>query len=168
MNDMTLVNIFLGAPEGLEEERQAFHDAVGDVNEAEGLKRGVLFVPLFVSRKLHEQAVIDSNIRSCTYYILAVDDYLGSLGRSFEYDLNLAVRYRANAELPMREVVVLLKQPAEDRSLESDVAAFRAHPVREGEPRRIEFADAPQFKTVVRDLLQGWICDLTSAPGWAS
>lgn len=165
---MTLVNIFLGAPEGLEEERQAFHDAVGDVNEAEGLKRGVLFVPLFVSRKLHEQGVIDSNIRSSTYYILAVDDYLGSMGRSFEYDLNQAVKCRADAELPMREVVVLLKQQAEDRPLEAAVAAFRARPVREGEPRRIEFADAAQFKTVLRDLLQAWICDLTAASSGAA
>src|SRR5215469_7119214 len=41
---MTFVNVFLGAPEGLEEERQELQDVVGEVNEPEGLKLGVLFV----------------------------------------------------------------------------------------------------------------------------
>jgi hypothetical protein len=160
---MKLVNVFLGAPEGLEEERQAFHDVVGEVNEAEGLKQGILFVPLFVSRKLHEQQVIDSNIRSSTYYILALDDHLGPRGRSFQHDLNVASECCADPALPMREVVVLLKQPGKDSFWEPAVAAFRARPAGAGEPRRLEFADAVQFRLVVRELLSQWLREPAAA-----
>jgi hypothetical protein len=154
---MKLVNVFLGAPEGLGAERRAFHEAIADVNEAEGAERGTLFVPLFVSRKVHEQDVIDANIRSCTYYLLALDNHWGPPGRGFEHDLQVALAGCHDPGLPMREVVVLLKKPAADRPMEPAVAAFRDRTPVEGDPRRLEFDGPPQFKAIVRDLLSGWL-----------
>ncbi|HKE29624.1 MAG TPA: NifB/NifX family molybdenum-iron cluster-binding protein [Bryobacteraceae bacterium] len=84
---MTFVSVFLAAPEGLEEERRKCQDVVGAVNEAEGLKLGVLFVRFSFPGKLHEQGVIDSNIRSCTYSIPGCGRLPGIQGRGFEYDL---------------------------------------------------------------------------------
>jgi len=165
---MILVNVFLGAPEGLEAERRAFHEAVGDINEAEGMPRGILFVPLFVSRKLHEQQVIDANIRSCAFYLLALDRIWGPAGRSFEHDLQLALACRDDAALPMREAVVLLKKPDDDPAMDPALARFRARPPADGDPRRIPFEDCAQFKAIVRGLLSAWLKDVAPAGAGAS
>jgi len=157
-----LFNVFLGAPEGLELERRAFHEAVGESNQAEGLPRGTLFVPLFTSRKIHEQEAIDSNIQTSTYYLLALDDNWGPPGRSFEHDLHFALACREDPTLPMREVVVLVKKQAGDRPLDPGLSAFRNRAPGPSDPRRIEFDSPQQFKTIVNELFRGWLRELAA------
>jgi len=157
---MNLVTVFLGAAEGLEAERRAFHSAVGEVNEAEGLARATLFVPLFVARKLHDQEVIDSNIQSSAYFLLALDHTMGPPGRSFEHDLRVALACRHDVGMPMREAVVLLKRMPADQAMEPAATAFRSREPVDGDPRRLEFDDVTQFQSLVRDLLSRWLREL--------
>lgn len=43
---LTSLKIFIASPGGLTEERKAFRDAVLELNDADALARGVLFLPV--------------------------------------------------------------------------------------------------------------------------
>ncbi|HEY2013528.1 MAG TPA: hypothetical protein VGH38_08520, partial [Bryobacteraceae bacterium] len=65
--------VYCAAASDLEEERQAFLSVIGEFNETEGIKRGVLFVPVLllwpVQDKRLIQGTVDQNIRACRYYV---------------------------------------------------------------------------------------------------
>src|SRR5258708_5538930 len=143
------LNIFCAAPGDLEAERAAFYRAVAQVNENAGIGLHLLFAPLSIvpaiTDKSRFQAAVDDNIRLCSYYILALNDTWGPPLKNFEQDYRLAVECRDDASLPMKEVAVLLKNPAAGRAL-----------LGEDRARCIEYADPIGFRSIVRELRRGW------------
>lgn len=154
---MTFYNVFLGAPGSLSAETTAFHEAVGECNQEEAMARGVLYLPLFTSRKAHDQGTIDSNIRMCRYYLLAVDDTIGLHGNTYDHDWWLARKCCEDPNQPMQEAVALLKKLPEGRPLDPFAEKFRGSLKAEGGPRCFEFADEVEFKAIVRRLLSEWL-----------
>jgi ribosomal protein S18 acetylase RimI-like enzyme len=144
------LNTFCAAPGDLEAEREAFYRAVAQVNENAGIGLHLLFAPLSIvpaiTDKTKFQAAVDENIRLCSYYILALDDTWGPPLKNFEQDYRLALECRDDASLPMKEVAVLLKNPAAGRAL-----------LGEDRARCIEYADVAGFESIVRDLLSEWL-----------
>jgi|SRR5580692_6708361 hypothetical protein len=156
---MTLLTVFLGAPGNSAAELQAFLEAVAEINEAEGVARGRLFVPINSSRKGYPQDVIEGNIHSSRYYVLAVEDTIGIAGNTFERDLWVARRCQADPNLEMQEVVVFLKQLAAGQPLQAGAGEFR-EAVRKSDGLRVfDFADASDFKARMRVLLSEWLAD---------
>jgi len=150
--------VFCATPWELEGERRAFHDVLGEFNEAEAMKRGVLYVPvsLFNTRdKRPLQYAVDENIRDCRHYILALCDGWGPPERNFERDYRLALECSADPALPMRETAFLLKKPLPGRSSPSGLPPVSA-----------EFSTIDEFKQQVRRLFAEWI--VTAAAGSAS
>jgi len=156
---MTLMTVFLGAPGNSAAELQAFLDAVGEINEAEGMALGRLFVPIHSSRKGYPQNVIEENIRNSRYYVLAVEDTIGIAGNTFERDLWVACRYRADPNLEMKEAVVFLKQLAPGQPLEAGAGEFREAVRKRDGLRVFDFANAGEFKARMRALLSEWLAD---------
>jgi hypothetical protein len=135
----------------------AFHEAVGACNEEEGLAIQTLFLPLMSSRKTYPQGVIDENIRTCTYFLLAVDDTLGIAGNTFEHDWWLARQCCADSRSPMRAAVALFKKQFEGRPPDPVVERFRASLEADSGARCLDFRDVAEFREQVRALLDGWL-----------
>jgi hypothetical protein len=156
---MTLMTVFLGAPGSSAAELQAFLEAVAEINEAEGMVHGRLFVPVHSSRKGYPQDVVEENIRSSRYYVLAVEDTIGIAGNTFERDLWIARRCQSDPNLEMRDVVVFLKQLEEGQPLQAGAGEFR-EAVRKSDGLRVfDFVDASAFKLRMRALLSEWLAD---------
>jgi hypothetical protein len=144
-----LQRVFLATPWELEAERLAFHDVIGEVNERDAMKRGVLYVPvtLFNIRdKRAYQYVVDENVRDSTYYVLAASDGWGPPERHFEHDYKLALACRQDPALPMRDTAFLRRKPAPD-SLVPDELPGPTH----------EFTTTDEFKVHTRALLTEWL-----------
>jgi hypothetical protein len=154
---MTLMTVFLGAPGNSAAELRAFLEAVGEINEAEGMARGRLFVPVNVSRKGYPQEVIEDNIRHSRYYVLALEDTIGVAGNTFERDLWVARRCLADPNLEMKDVVVFLKELAPGQPLQAGAGEFREAVRKRDGLRVFDFADASEFKANMRALLSTWL-----------
>jgi hypothetical protein len=165
---MRFIRVFLGAPGGLAEEQNAYRDAVGACNEERGLALGLLFLPLEVSRKSYPQGVIDENVRTCSYFLLAVDDTLGIAGNTFEHDWWLARQCCADSKLPMREAVALFKKQFVGRPADPVVEKFRESIEAAGGTRCLDFGDPAEFRTLVRGLLDEWIAAEAPEPETAA
>lgn len=141
--------VFCATSWELERERGAFYNVVGEVNEAEGMKRGVLFVPVTlvnVRDKRPLQYVVDENIRDASYYLLTLTDGWGPPERDFERDYRLALACRADPALPMRETAFLWQTPPEGAAVPAGLPAPTAM-----------FSRTDEFKTHARALLSEWL-----------
>jgi hypothetical protein len=111
-----MLRVFCATAWELEGERRAFQEAVGEFNETEAMKHGLLYVPVSlinIRDKRPYQYVVEENIGACRAYILALAD--GSWGppeRNFERDLMLAAQQSANPDFPMRDAALLYREPS--------------------------------------------------------
>lgn len=141
--------VFCATPWELERERQAFDDVLGEFNEAEAMRRGVLYVPVSLGHirdKRPLQYTVDENIRASRHYILALRDDWGPPERNFEGDYQLALECSADPSLPMREIAFLLKKPLPGHSSPPGFP-----------PASAEFLTIDEFKRQVRRLFAEWI-----------
>lgn len=141
--------VFCATSWELESERRAFHDVVGEVNAAEAMKHGVLYVPVTLVNmrdKRPFQYVVDENIRDCRYFVLALADGWGPPERDFARDYRLALSCREDPALPMRETVFLWQKSADGRALPAGMPAPAA-----------EFSSPDEFKAHVRTRLREWL-----------
>ena len=78
----------------LESERQEFYKVVGQLNDAEAMPAGMLFVPVSVLPNLTNmivyQASIDENVRACRFFVQVLDHTWGPPTRDFEHAYQLA------------------------------------------------------------------------------
>jgi hypothetical protein len=156
--------IFCATSWELEEERRAFHDIAGQINETKAMPSGMLYVPVSLTnmpdKRIHQHAVND-NIRACRHYIVAISEDWGPKERNFERDYRLAIACSEDPALPMRHVAILLRDlpdgsaPLLAAALESSGCA----------PRR--FRDTAEFSGIVRQLLSEWLPADVAQPGLA-
>jgi hypothetical protein len=111
-----MLRVFCATAWELEGERRAFNDAIGEFNETEAMKHGLLYVPVSLTNILDKrpyQYVVEENIGACRSYILALaDNCWGPPERNFERDLVLAAQQSANPDFPMRDVTLLYREPS--------------------------------------------------------
>jgi len=141
--------VFCATAWELEGERRAFQDVVGEVNAAEAMTRGLLYVPVTlvnIRDKRPSQYAVDENIRACRYYMLAASDGWGPPERHFERDYRLALACRQDPALPMRETAFLWQRLAPESVVPEGLPA----------PTR-EFTTTDDFKVRVRELLVEWL-----------
>jgi hypothetical protein len=130
----------------MEAERRAFHEIMGNFNENEAMRHGVLFVPVALTNvrdKRLYQFDVDENIRACRHYLLLLSEGWGPAERNFENDYHLAVQCVADPALPMRSVAVLHK---------------RQKPLDAGTPEpQAAFSTIAEFGQCVNSLLADWL-----------
>src|SRR3954451_20507352 len=104
--------IFCATSWELEEHRQAFHDVLGQFNEAAAMAAQVLYVPVPLTNirdRRGYQHTVEENIRACRHYILALSEDWGPRERNFERDYRLAVAGCADPALPLRQTAILVR-----------------------------------------------------------
>jgi hypothetical protein len=133
----------------LENERQAFYEVVGQLNESEAMPLGILFVPVSVVPNLTNISVfqrsVDENVRACKFFVQVLDHTWGPETRSFEHCYQLATQCCAGVSL-------LFKVP-NGRQIEPKVAALRVS----HHPRVIDFEGIDDFKIRLRSQLSVWL-----------
>ena len=149
-----MLRVFCATSWELEGERRSFYDVIGDVNEHESMKFGLLYVPVSLNQvrdKRPIQYTVEENIRDARHYILAIDEDWGPKEMNFERDYRLAVKCAADPAMLMSQTRILLRRlpdgsPAPfGKTLE---AAGFSH---------IDFEGIEEFNQIVRGLLCGWI-----------
>ena len=145
--------VFCATSWELEGERRAFHDVLADVNAADAMKIGRLYVPVTLTNirdKRPLQYAVEENIRDCSHYLLVLTDGWGPPERHFERDYRLALKCAADPALPMRSTAFLWQPPPDGSAAPAGLP-----------PATGEFTTVDEFKTHVRALLVEW---LTPAP----
>src|SRR5579863_6037399 len=143
----------------LEAERHAFHDVVGDINEAEGMPEGILFVPVSVLPNLTNlnifQKSVDENVRACRFFVQVLDHTWGPATRNFEPQYQLATQCCAGVSL-------FFKAP-NGRPVDPAVSQLRESLLAAQDPRAIDFESLDDFKTRLRSQLSDWLQSIKTA-----
>ncbi len=137
----------------LEAERHAFHNVVGDLNEAEAMADGVLFVPVSVLPNMTSlivyQKSVDENVRACRFFVQVLDHTWGPATRNFEPQYQLATQCCAGVSLFFKAPNGRPVEPAVSQLRESLLAAQAS--------RVIDFENLDDFKTRLRSQLSAWL-----------
>ena len=109
----TLHRVFCATPGGLEPERQAFHEVVGQVNETEGMPQSILLVPVSIVpnmvNKLAFQPLVEANVQACKFFVQVLHTTWGPSARNFESEYNLACRLKTDLASPMEDISLFFK-----------------------------------------------------------
>jgi hypothetical protein len=152
--------VFCSTPGDLEPERQAFHDAVGEVNEDVGVTRNVLFapvsiVPLMVN-KLFYQPAVDANVRECKFFVQVLQHTWGPREKNFECDYNLAWRLKSDPGSAMEGVALFFKA-ADGFEVEPEILQLKSSTQSRPGCAVYEFASLDEYKRQLRDQLTAWL-----------
>ena len=160
--------VFLSAPGDLDADRQACHDVIAEVNEALAMPEKILLATIGLRDNGQIEAfrsVVSDNVRWSAYFIQVFEDDWGPRDL-FRKLFLLAEECRANAEMPMRELVVCLKDAPQETNAE--VLAFRQELGEREGVRVIRYAAVSEMKTQLAEALNEWtralIAEKNAAP----
>jgi hypothetical protein len=160
--------IFISAPGDLEPDRQACHDAIAEVNKTTAMPAKVLLVSVGLLDDGHisgYRAIVSDNVRWSRFFIQIFQDDWGPRDL-FRKLFLLAVECRDDATMPMRDVVVCLKDAPDETSAE--ILEFRRELAGRADVRVIRYKDAEELKAQLTGVCNGWAEDvigLTAAAG---
>jgi len=144
--------VFCATSDDMEAERQAFHQAIGAVNESSAMARRILFVPVSIPVNMPDkrpfQSAVDENIRSCRYYIQVFGNNPWPEHRNFAHDYALALVCASDPALPMCEVVALAANASQTG--DRDATVNLAH-------RVLEYSSIEEFSSRCEELLSVWL-----------
>ncbi len=144
--------VFCATSWELEGERRAFYDVVSEFNQATGLARELLYVPVSLTNvrdKRPLQYTIEENVRESFAYVLVLTDGWGPAERNFERDFRLALECQRDPALPMRHVALLWQRPPDHPPFLADVEQRGVSPV--------PFDDTAGFRREALRLLSEWV-----------
>src|SRR5260370_42278 len=106
-----MYRVFISTPGDLQREQETCRAAISEVNEKEAMPQKILLVSVGLREDGQIEgfrSAVSENVRQCTYYIQIFQDDWGpkSLFRKMFY---LATECRDDTNLPMREIIVCLK-----------------------------------------------------------
>ena len=152
--------VYISGPGDLDTEKNLCRAVVSQLNEAEAMPAKILFVSVGLPNdalvESHRGAVAD-NIRQCTYFIQLFEDDWGpkNLMRKMFF---LAYDARVDQSLPMREVLVFLKDAP--RETDPEILAFRKELADLADVRVTTFKTADELSAALRGVLSGWVSQL--------
>jgi len=156
----TMHRVFCATPGDLEAERKAFHDAIGEVNESQGISREVLLVPVSIvpnmANKTMFQPMVEANLRSCAYFVLVLHDTWGSPRHNFEAEYNLACQLKADASALMRGIALFFKS-ANGRQVEPKIQELRSLAAGQQDFSVCDFESIEEYKQQLRAQLAEWL-----------
>jgi hypothetical protein len=149
-----MVRVFCATARELEAERRAFHEVVAAFNEAEAMRRGLLYVPVSLTAcrdKRQWQGTVDDSIRDSSHFILAPAEDWGPPERDFEREYALARLCKSDPGSPMLSVDVMLRILLDSRppGIADDLLA-------RGIPYGV-FRDVDEFRVKLQTTLSAWL-----------
>ena len=157
LHGFNMHRVYLSAPGELEKEKQLCREVISEVNEVDAMKDKILLV----SVGLREDGAVDQirgpvadNIRQCSFFIQVFEDDWGpkNLMRKMFFT---AYEARVDASLPMREVVVFLKDAP--RETDPEILAFRKELSDLTDVRVVAFLRTEEMREKLREAATEWV-----------
>jgi hypothetical protein len=160
-----MYRVFISAPGDLQMEQDACRAVISDVNEKEAMPRKVLLVS--VGLREHGQieafrSAIAENVRQSSYYIQVFEDDWGPRNL-FRKMFFLATECVGDSNLPMREVVVCLKDAPHE--IDAEILAFRTELQEQPNVLVLHFDKVEKLEEQLRNVCQGWVRSIIEAGG---
>jgi hypothetical protein len=160
--------VFISAPGDLGRERQACHEAIATANETTAMHAQVLLVEVGLREDGQIEgcrSAVADNVRWSTFFIQVFEDDWGpkNLFRKLFY---LAVECRDDACMPMREVVVCLKDAP--RETDPEILAFRQELQDRPDVRLFRYASLDALTAHLVEVSTGWAQAMVEAKTTAS
>ena len=155
--------VFISAPGDLEADRQACHDAIARVNETTAMPARVLLVSLGLRDNEQisgSRAIVSDNVRWSAFFIQLFADDWGPRDL-FRKLFLLAAECRDDASMPMREVVVCLKDAPQESNPE--ILAFRRELEERKDMRVLRYGSVDQLRAHLTEVCEGWARALIDA-----
>jgi hypothetical protein len=160
-----MYRVFISTPGDLQREQDACRAAISEVNEKEAMPHKTLLVSVGLLHDeqitIHRSAVAD-NVRQCTYYIQVFDDDWGPKNL-YRKMFTLATDCRDDAALPMREVIVCIKDAP--RETDPEILAFRKELEDRQDVRVFHFDKPENLKSPLLEVCRGWVRSILEAGG---
>jgi len=155
--------VFVAAPGDLEGDRQACHEAIAEANESTAMPAKILLVE--IGLRENEQisgyrTIVSDNVRWSSYFIQLFEDDWGPRDL-FRKLFLLAIECRDDAAMPMREVVVCLKDAAQETSAE--ILAFRRELEERQDVRLFRYSNVDALREHLIQVSKGWAQSLIEA-----
>jgi len=155
--------IFISAPGDLEPDREACHKAISYVNETTAMPASVLLVSVGLrdnSQIEGSRSAVSDNVRWSAYFIQIFQDDWGPRDL-FRKLFLLAAECRDDAAMPMRDVVVCLKDAPHER--DAAILEFRKELEERQDMRVLRFAKPEELKAQLIDVCERWSRDLIAS-----
>jgi len=151
-----MFRIFISAPGDLGRERQSCHEAIAEANLTTAMPAKVLLVE--VGLREDEQiagsrSIVSDNVRWSTFFIQVFEDDWGPKNL-FRKLFHLAMECRDDASMPMREVVVFLKDAPHET--DPEILAFRQELEDRADVRLFRYASPDALKAHLLEVSTGW------------
>jgi hypothetical protein len=148
--------IFISAPGDLGPDRDACHAAVARANEATAMPAKVLLVPVGLRENdqiVTSRGIASDNVRWSSYFIQLFQDDWGPRDL-FRKLFLLATECRDDASMPMRGLVVAIKDAPNETSAE--ILAFRKELEERSDLRVIRYRDLNELKERMIEVCNEW------------
>ena len=147
--------VFLSAPGDLDRDRQACHEVIAHVNETIAMPEKVLLVTVGLrdnAQLAGFRSAVTDNVRWSTYFVQLFEDEWGERDLFRKLFLK-ALECRDDEAMPMREIVVCLKNASQERN--PDVLAFRRE-LEEQNARLIRYGTLEELRTQFTEVCSAW------------
>jgi hypothetical protein len=157
--------VFVSSPGDLELDRQAAHDAIAKANEAVAMPAKILLVNVGLrdnDQIANFRGPVSENVRWSTFFIQLFQDDWGTRDL-FRKLFLLALECRDDASMPMRDVVVCLKDaPAETNA---EVLRFRRDLEEWKDVNVFRYSSVEQLQKYLESVCGGWAQSLIALGG---
>jgi hypothetical protein len=160
-----MYRVFISTPGDLQREQDACRDAISEINENEAMPKKVLLVSVGLREAGQiegARSAVAENVRQSTYYIQVFEDDWGPKNL-FRKMFHLAVECRDDGSMPMRDVVVCLKDAP--RETDPEILAFRKELEEQQNFRVFHFDKTDTLRTQLLDVCSGWVRSILETPG---
>lgn len=152
--------VFVAAPGDLEADRVACHEAISRINATTAMPEKVLLVTVGLREAGQiesNRSIVSDNVRWSSYFIQLFEDDWGPRDLYRKLFL-LAVDCRDNTEMPMRNVVVFLKDAPHET--DARVLEFRKELEERNDMQVCRYKTTQELNTQLEEVLRGWAHEL--------
>ena len=160
-----MYRVFISTPGDLQPEQETCRAAISEVNEKEAMPQKILLVSVGLREDGQIEgfrSAVSENVRQCTYYIQIFEDAWGPKNL-FRKMFFLATDCRDDASLPMREVIVCLKDAP--RETDPEILAFRKELEEQQSVLVFHFDNVESLAEQLRKVCGEWVRSIIAAAG---
>lgn len=152
--------VFISTPGDLDRDREVCYEAIAEANESTAMPAKVLLVSLGLrdnEQIASSRSIVSENVRWSAYFIQVFQDDWGPRDL-FRKLFLLALECRDDAAMPMREVLVCLKDAPQET--DQQILAFRKELEDRQDLRILRYSSVDDLKTQIKQVCEGWAREL--------
>ncbi len=160
--------VFISAPGDLEPDRRVCHEAIAKANETTAMPAKILLVEVGLRENdqiTGNRSIVSDNVRWSSYFIQLFQDDWGPRDL-FRKLFLLATECRDDATMPMREVVVCLKDAP--RETNTEILAFRRELEERQDVRLFRYSSIDALREHLTEVCNEWARNLMEATNAAA